>query len=235
MKTTIKKYKGFSLVEMLLTIGILGIITLLVASTLTTLIKVSMVSNAKSQARNDVNFITELMQRSLGNSNVGDISMYNSSTVRFFDRENMVIVEEPGGVGTTYQNPTLLANIESNEIHVRSYGYDVWSCIGYFKDYDAERRDTYGYLLKTSRFSMGDHSECFSPTVDDSYISVLHSYEVNISDFNVEYLVVGDDNDNMFIINTVAQPIFWPQSFKVPVNRDITRQTTVSTQGLTWY
>lgn len=233
MKTTIKKYKGFSLVEMLLTIGILGIITLLVASTLTTLIKVSMVSNAKSQARNDVNFITELMQRSLGNSNVGDISMYNSSAVRFFNRETMEIEELP--LGTTYQDPTLLPNTPSNEIHVRSYGYDVWSCIGYFKDADPERRENYGYLLKTSRFSMGDHSECFSPNLTDSYISVLHNYEVNISDFNVEYLVVGDDNDNMFIINTVAQPIFWPQSFKVPVNRDITRQTTVSTQGLTWY
>lgn len=229
MKTINKKYKGFSLVEMLLTIGILGIITLLVASTLTTLIKVSMVSNAKSQARNDINFITELMQRSLGNSNVGDISMYNSSTVRFFNRNTMTIEQQQ--LGTTYQNPTLLPNTPSNEIHVRSYGYDVWSCIGYFKDSDPERRN-YGYLLKTSRFSMGDHSECFSP---GSYISVLHSYEVNISEFNVQYLVVGDDNDNMFIINTVAQPIFWPQSFKVPVNRDITRQTTVSTQGLTWY
>ncbi len=228
-----KKYEGFSLVEMLLTIGILGIITLLVATTLTTLIKVSIVSNAKNQARNDINFITELMHRSLGNTNVGDVTLYNSSAVRFFDVSTMTVVDG-APLGTTYSSPTLITDTPSNEIHVRSYGYNIWSCIGFFFDSREEYRD-YGYLVKTSRYSLNDHSECFDGSLPNSYVALLHNYSVNVIDFSVEYLVVGDDNDNMFIINTVVEPLNWPEGFSVPVNREITRQTTVSTQGLTWY
>lgn len=227
-----KKYEGFSLVEMLLTIGILGIIIVLVATTLTTLIKVSSVSNSKNQARNDVNFIMELMNRSIGNSNVGDITLYQSSEVRKFNRETMKIENAEIGIGDVYANPTLLIGTPANEIHVRSYGYNVWSCIGYFKD---SSNSEYGYLLKTTIYSMEDHSECFNTDRENAYVSVLHNYAVNVEDFSVEYLVVGDDADNMFIINTTVVPLNWPEGFSVPINKEITRQITVSSQGLTWY
>ena len=227
-----KKYEGFSLVEMLLTIGILGIITVLVATTLTTLIKVSSVSNSKNQARNDVNFIMELMNRSIGNSNVGDITLYQSSEVRTFNKETMKIENAQVGLGGVYTNPTLLIGTPANEIHVRSYGYNVWSCIGYFKD---SQNSELGYLLKTTIYSMDDHSECFNTDRENAYVSVLHNYAVNVESFSIEYLVVGDDADNMFIINTTVIPLNWPEGFNVPVNKEITRQITVSSQGLTWY
>jgi len=227
-----KKYEGFSLVEMLLTIAILGIITLLVATTLTTLIKVSLVANNKNQARNDVNFMMELMNRSLGNSNVGDITLYKSMDVRRFNRETMRVENVPTGVGSTYDNPTLLVDDPANEIHVRSYGYNVWSCIGFFKD---SVDSNIGYLVKTTNYNMQNPYECFDSQRTNSYVAVLHNYTVNVLDFNVEYLVVGDDADNMFIINSVVTPINWPTGFSVPVNREITRQITVSSQGLTWY
>lgn len=224
-----KKYEGFSLVEMLLTIAILGIITLLVATTLTTLIKVSIVSNNKNQARNDINFVMELMNRSLGNSNVGDITLYNSNAVRIFNRETQM-VENSAPLGDTYQTPTLLEGIQSNEIHVRSYGYNVWSCIGYFLDGNGQ-----GYIVKTSNYNMTDHSECFNSDRPDAYVNVLHNYQVDVKEFSIEYLVIGDDADNMFVVNAVVQPLNWPSGFSVPINKDITRQITVSTQGLTWY
>ncbi len=231
MRKIYKKYEGFSLVEMLLTIAILGIITLLVASTLTTLIKVSLISNSKNQARNDVNFIMELMNRSLGNTNVSDVTLYNSKSVRIFDRESQMVVDsQPGSIVGIYQNPTLLEGIPSNEIHVRSYGYNVWTCIGYFLDEEGQ-----GYLLKTSVYEMDDHSDCFSSDRDDAYVSVLHNYDVDIKDFSIEYIVIGADGDNMFVVNTVVEPKNWPAGFNVPVNREITRQITVSSQGLTWY
>lgn len=225
------KYEGFSLVEMLLTIAILGIITLLVATTLTTLIKVSLVANSKNQARNDINFMMELMNRSLGNSNVGDITLYNSGTVRVFNKQTMK-VEDIQSVGNVYDNPTLLIGTPANEIHVRSYGYNVWSCIGFFRDKEDQQ---IGYLLKTTNYNMSDPYECFNSERENSYVAVLHSFTVNVLDFSVEYLVVGDDADNMFIINSVVTPVNWPTGFSVPVNKEITRQITVSSQGLTWY
>lgn len=231
MRKIYKKYEGFSLVEMLLTIAILGIVTLLVATTLTTLIKVSLISNSKNQARNDVNFIMELMNRSLGNTNVSDITLYNSNSVRKFDSINQKVVSQP--LGNTYQNPALLEGVSSNEIHVRSYGYNVWTCIGYFEDVDDENPQ--GYLLKTSVYEMDDHSDCFNSDRDDAYVTVLHNYEVDVKDFSIEYLVIGDDGDNMFVVDTVVEPKNWPVGFNVPVNREITRQITVSSQGLTWY
>jgi prepilin-type N-terminal cleavage/methylation domain-containing protein len=229
MRKKCKQYEGFSLVEMLLTIAILAIVTLLVATTLTTLIKVSLISNNKNQARNDVNFIMELMNRSLGNTNVSDVMLYNSNGVREFNRVNQKVVDSLP-LGNTYQNPTLLEGVSSNEIHVRSYGYNVWSCIGYFLDEDGQ-----GYLLKTSVYEMDDHSECFSSDREDAYVTVLHNYEVDVKDFSIEYLVIGDDADNMFVVDTVVEPKNWPVGFNVPVNREITRQITVSSQGLTWY
>ena len=232
MKREIKKYEAFSLVEMLLTIAILGIVTLLVATTLTTLIKVSIVSNSKNQARNDVNFMTELLNRSLGNSNVGDITLYQSSGVRKFNRDTMKVEDEDSGVGSTYSNPTLSIGEPSNEMHVRSYGYNVWSCIGFFQDSEDSE---IGYLLKTTSYTLENHADCFDENRSDGYVAVLHNFAVNVVDFNVEYLVVGDDGDNMFIINTVVEPRYWPTGFSVPVNREITRQITVSSQGLTWY
>ena len=232
MRKIYKKYEGFSLVEMLLTIAILGIVTLLVATTLTTLIKVSLISNSKNQARNDVNFIMELMNRSLGNTNVSDITLYNSKEARIFDRESQMVVDsQPGSIAGIYQDPTLQEAMPSNEIHVRSYGYNVWTCIGYFLDEEGQE----GYLVKTSVYEMDDHSECFNSDRDGAYVSVLHNYEVDVKDFSIEYLVIGDDGDNMFVVDTVVEPKNWPVGFNVPVNREITRQITVSSQGLTWY
>lgn len=224
-----KQYEGFSLVEMLLTIGILGIIMVLVASTLTTLIKVSSVSNSKNQARNDINFMMEFMNRSLGGSNVSDITMYQSQNVRHFNEDTMALEDIPEGLGNVYTTPSLTAGVPANEIHLRSYGYNVWTCIGYFKSLTDGSK---GFLLKTTMFNLENHSDCFSP---NSYVAVLNSEEVNVDTFSVEYLVVGNDADNMFIVNATVEPLDWPERFGLGVKKEITRQITVSSQGLTWY
>jgi hypothetical protein len=204
----------------------------LVASTLTTLIKVSSVSNSKNQARNDINFMMELMNRSLGGSNVSDITLYQSLDVRTFNETTFYLEDAPGGVGTVYDNPSLLIGVPANEVHLRSYGYNVWTCIGYFKGSVDENR---GYLLKTTMYGLENHSDCFSSEREGAYVSILHSESVNVNTFSVEYLVVGDDADNMFIINATVESLNWPERFGLSVNKEITRQITVSSQGLTWY
>ncbi len=227
-----RRYNGFSLVEMLLTLGILGIIMVLVATTLTTLIKVSSVSNSKNQARNDINFIMELMNRSLSGSNISDITMYQSGAVRYFNDQTLSLEDIPAGVGEVYSNPTILVGTPANEIHVRSYGYNVWTCIGYFRNTVNQER---GYLLKTTMYGLENHADCFDPNRADAYVSVLQNMSVTVDDFSVEYLVIGDDADNMFIIDATVEPLDWPESFGLSIKRQITRQSTVSSQGLTWY
>lgn len=231
MRKSIKKYEAFSLVEMLLTIAIIGIIMLLVATTLTTLIKVSMISNSKNLARNDSNFVMEYMGRILGNSTFSDIRIYDSSSVREFNLEEMNMVED-GDIEAVYTAPDVSSG---NEIHVKSLGYEQWICIGFFRD---PEDSTEGYLVKSIYYEtdLGNHSSCFEPgdAINTKNFALLHSDSVKFTNFNVEYMSVGN-NSNMFIIDSTVIPVNWPTSFSVPMNKEITRQTTVSTQGLTWY
>jgi hypothetical protein len=62
--------------------------------------------------------------------------MYDSSNVRKFGFDsNGIPVIQGESFGDTYAegNP-VPENI--NEIHVRLYGYDTWTCLGYFKLYN---------------------------------------------------------------------------------------------------
>jgi len=61
------KYEGFSLVEMLITIVILGMVMLIASVTLTTLIKISTVSSNKTRVRNETEFVLELVRRTVRN------------------------------------------------------------------------------------------------------------------------------------------------------------------------
>jgi len=230
MKKNIKKYEAFSLVEMLLTIAIIGIIMLLVATTLTTLIKVSMVSNSKNLARNDSNFVMEYMSRMLGNSTSSDIKIYDSSGARTFDLEAMNTIN-----GSNLEDAYVDNQSVGNEIHIKSFGYDQWICIGFFKDSVVSDE---GYLVKSIYYedTLVDHSSCFEPIDESSSknYALLHSDAVKFTNFNIEYMSVGD-NSNLFVIDSTVIPVNWPTGFSVPVVKEITRQTTVSTQGLTWY
>ena len=62
-----KIYEGFSLVEMLLTMIIIGFVFLLVSTVLSTLIKVSTISTAKTTVRSESEFILELIRRNVRN------------------------------------------------------------------------------------------------------------------------------------------------------------------------
>jgi prepilin-type N-terminal cleavage/methylation domain-containing protein len=224
MRIKKRKYEGFSLVEMLITLALLGFIMVLVAVVLTTMIKVAAVTNTKNMARNDVNYITEFVTKSLSNTHLSEIYLYNSVEGKFYDATEGRVVGD-----ADYSDFEFIDGMSGNELHVDSFNYGIRNCYGFFKDSEDSER---GYFLKSTAKNVEDPADCFS---EDYAVVVLHSFEVIVRDFRIDYVLIGSDTDNMFIINVTVQPSYWPTSFKVPVNREITRQTTVGTQGLTWF
>lgn len=236
MRKEIEKYKGFSLVEVLLTIMILSIVMLLVASTLNTVIKASNTANAKNLARNDINYIMDVYSRLLSNAELSDIYLYNSSSVREFALVNgLPVINSKPSLGTTYEDENLVDQEKGNEIHVRLYNYEYWTCLGYFESTSGICKDSNnkcGYIVKTTKQNLSNHADCFNST---SVITVLQSFSLNVSDFGIQYIDIGDEKNSMFIVNAQLTPLYWPISDSFRITRDVSRQIVISTEALTWY
>lgn len=229
-----EKYEGFSLVEMLITIVIMGVVMLTASSTLTTLIKISTVSSNKTRVRSESEFALELVRRTVRNSNPSDVYIFNSSAVREYDPEANVVVNTDGSilspaVQQVYENP-LLQNVIGNEIHFRPYGYESWICIGYFP---STNDDGMGYILKTSAQNLLDQQEtCFDEDAS-KYVIALNSEVVNIKGFDIAYTVLKDSN-YLIRFDIEAEPTQWYLAEGAPVKRIVHRQAVVSTEGIVW-
>lgn len=235
MNTKSEKYEGFSLVEMLITIVIMGMVMLIASITLTTLIKISTVSSNKTRVRNETEFVLELVRRTVRNSNPADVMIYNSIDARMYDSEDDVVKNNPSipDIAAIYTTP-LGENITGNEIHLKPYGYTNWICIGFFRDMNPESE--MGYVIKTSTQDLwGNAEKCFDGTTEDyrMYTIGLNSEEVDINSFNIAYIESTGGN---YIIrfDLSAQPISWYLGEGAPVNREVFRQAVVSTEGLNW-
>ena len=233
MKKDRKTYEGFSLVETLFSIVILSMVMLFVASMLNTVIKTSHTANSKNMARSDINYVMDVYDRTLSNAKLEDVKMYDSSNVRNFGfNSDGIPVIQGGSLGNTYAegNP-IPENI--NEIHVRLYGYDTWTCLGYFKYITGENE--YGFIVKATSndLNVDNHDTCFA---EDSPITILHSYSVDVSKFSMQFIDIGDGINSMFVIDSEFTPLYWPMSnsFNL-VAKGVSRKVIVSTRALTRY
>ena len=228
-----RKYIGFSLVEMLLTVLLLSIIMMLVTITLNTVIKVSQASNSKNTTRADMTYIMDYIKRGLTNSQIEYIYIYDSLSNRYISTDSgQLKVSTDGDVSDIYADGKA-GNMDSfdnaNEIHFKMYGYDVWTCIGYFKDVTGE----YGYIVRNIHGDLDvGHSSCFG---EGEVVTPLHSFMVDTKSFSIDYLQVADNKNSMFIIDATLQPLYWPVKETFPITREISRQSVVSTEALTWY
>lgn len=222
-----KMYEGFSLVEMLVTMIIISFVFSLVSVTLTTLVKVSTISTAKTTARDEASFVLELIQKNVRNSNISDIYVFNISG-RSYDGDKIV----EGSDVTGYDEP-LGPGEQGNEIHLRPTGYSKWVCIGYFPS--STDPDT-GYILKSSSDDISsDHSSCFDPESDDykKYTMQLSSDEVDVDSFRVKYIESTYGN-YIVIADLSVEPVYWYEGAGSLFTREVDRQIVVSTQSLTW-
>ena len=221
-----KKYSGVSLVEMLLTMIILTIVMILVGVTLNTMIRASIMSNGRTTARQESEFMLELMRKTIRNSNSEEVLVYTVS-------------------GRTY-NPTTLRTQDSNlsgydgvtpvdgsgtEIHFRPIGYDKWVCVGYFPDSTDSSK---GYVLKSIRQDLLTPSECFNGQSSQFVANtlVLNSEDIDVNQLSIRYFNTYDSN-YLITIDLAVEPTKW-----VPGSNNISpvffQQTVVSTQKLTW-
>lgn len=230
IKKLLKKYEAYSLVEMLITIVIIGIVMLIASVTLTTLIKISTVSSNKTRVRTESEFVLELVRRTVRNSNPSDVYIYNSSSVRKYNPDDNIVVDGMGANLSSVYGTTLGENQVGNEIHFRPYGYESWVCIAFFSStLDPEM----GYIIKTTAEDLtGQHQNCF----DDEYTGYmipLNSDIVDMDSFEIAYTVL-DDSNYMIRFDIDAQPTEWYLSFGAPVRKEVHRQAVVSTEGIVW-
>lgn len=223
-------YEGFSLVEMLITIVIIGVVMLTAATSLTTLIKISTVSSNKTRVRSESEFVLELVRRTVRNSNPSDVYIYDSSNVRTYTPEDNLVVNKDGADITGTYASSLSETISGNEIHFRPYGYDNWICIGFFKSTNDANM---GYILRTSADTLSDHASCFVNTTTSPYLIALNSEVVDVTDFKIAYTILKDTN-YLIRFDIKAEPTQWYLGTGAPVRREVYRQAVVSTEGIVW-
>lgn len=225
-----KKYEGMSLIEMLITIVILGIVLIVVAMTLTAMIKASAISSAKTLSRNESEFIFEIIKRNIKNAKADDILLFNVEG-RGLNADGMVIDTDPGQVELSYsQDIEAGSGIAGNEIQIRPTGSDEWVCIAWYPYAGlstAANATPVTYIVRNvSAFSGPD---CMSGAIPVP----LNEEEITISEFAVTHYTTTSGNTS-FIVDLEVIPLHWvpgPQSAFKPEYR---RQLIVTTEKLTF-
>lgn len=230
------KYEGFSLVEMLISLFIIGMVMLISGNTLTTLIKISSVSANKTQVRNETEFVLELVRRTVRNSDPSEVYIYNSANTRVYNPDTNEMEDKGTSIDleNAYANK-LEENVSGNEIQFRPYGYENWICIGLFA---SSKDPDMGYILKTSAQDLtNQHSSCFgsggAENDPEKYIITLNSENVDIDDFKIAYTILKDSN-YLIRFDISAHPTQWYLGSNAPIDREVYRQAVVSTEGIVW-
>jgi prepilin-type N-terminal cleavage/methylation domain-containing protein len=229
-----EKYEGFSLVEMLITIAIMGTVMIISSTVLSTLIRVSTVASNKIRARNESEFVLELLRRTIRNSDPSDVYVFRShvpegvSPGRSYDPENDVV---KGEVDDAVYINGLPENEVGNEIQFRPYGFSNWLCLGFFRDINDPEK---GYILWTSGYDLRDnHETCFAPDNPSSYLMLLNSDYINIKDFGISYMESADGN-YIITFDILSEPMNWYLGPRSIINREVYRKGVVSTEGIVW-
>ncbi len=229
-----KQYEAFSLIEMLITVVILGMLMLTCSLVLTTLIRVSMVSTNKARVRTESEYMQEILKRTIRTTDPMNVNVYDTSSERFFNPTNSIVSPLEGSLSP------LPSTIPGNEIHLRPFGSNRWVCIGFFLGANNEteidpERTRKGYILKTTMEDTEYSPEgCFSSDINDeqNYI-VLNSRFVNVSDMEISYTTAKDKNKE-FILNMHSDAIYWYFAKGAPLRKDLYRQSIVKTEGVMW-
>ena len=228
-----KTFKAFSLIEMLLTLGIMSIVMLIATQTLNTVFRVSAITQFKTITKNEIGFSVELIERLLANSNVVDVFLFSTEDVREYN-ETTGDIETSGGsdLGVIYGS-AIEDGDKGNELHIRPYGYSLWVCLGYFNGVDNPEQ---GYLLKRTVTELPEgHQSCFDTNYDTSRpLFILNSDEVKVNDFSISYIKSSNLN-NVFYLDLEMEPVHWVPGSSGTIQRSVVRQAIITTQGLTWY
>ncbi|GAB4157434.1 MAG: hypothetical protein Fur003_1190 [Candidatus Dojkabacteria bacterium] len=230
------KYKGYTLVEMLITIVIIAVVLLTVTLSLTTMIKASAISGARTLARNDSEFILELLKKYMSNSSEDSVLLYNQSGRKAMINGDVV---SNGALGFTEVAPD--TGLTANEIHFRPVGSDSWICISVFPYFDGPKQIG-TVIVKTSATgsviqnnTAAEHRDCFG--TDNTELKrnaiFLNSPQINIDSFIIRAYTSASENKYL-LVNLTVTPVNWVAGAKSPVVAQYARRLIVSNEKLTF-
>ncbi len=162
-----KKYSGFTLVEMLISMIVLMIVFLAIGNVLNTMIKTSNTVSGRMLVREEGEYLAEVFRRYIRNSRIDDVKLYFRDGASIsFDKDYSVISIE--GVA---QDPNPSEEKFATEIHYRptvlGTGEDQETdrvvCIGFFEEGEK------GYIVRSVVNFVGDWNDyapeqCFPPS-----------------------------------------------------------------------
>lgn len=218
MKSTNKtKYEGLSLIEMIITLLIVGMVLVVTSSTLAALIKASAIASAKTMSRSETEFILELLEKSIMNSQSEQIVML--STERFLTSEGEII-------GNTNVTEVPFGGAQfANEIHYRPVRTSEWVCIGFVKGGDGTDFQGQGFIVKG--YSDVQNNNCLM----NGPVVILSADEIDIQEFDI-YGYTTSLGNYTFIIDMTVKPIYWIPGRQSVIQPEYTRQLIVSTRRL---
>lgn len=221
MKRIHKKYKAMTLVETIITLLIVGLILLITSSTLAALIKASAISAAKTLSRSESEFILEILEKSIKNSQSEQIKLYDSR--RYLSEEGLVVNIE--ATGDSADLIDLDSGINANEIHFRPVRSSEWVCIGFFNGEPGTEYEDVGYIVKG--FSTNQSVDC----IKTSQVVILSSDEVDVEVFSIKGYRTSSKNYT-FIIDLVLKPVYWVSGKQSQIKPEYIRQLIVTTEKL---
>lgn len=228
-----KKYKSFTLVELVVAIAIMIIIMVVLSMTFTTLVKSSIISNSLITARDESDFALRIFESAVKQSNVSGIVLFKTDNLRGYSFKESRIVNLVDNVTLSngYSSSAFLpVAAVGNEIHLLPNGGDRWICLGFFKDIESGK----GVILKTSSSYISgnnNHISCFNSESQEykKNTILLNTQATNIKNFTVQYYDADNEN-SMILAEIIAEPSQW---FGSGQKTEVIRQIVVTTRKLT--
>lgn len=230
---TINKYEGLSLVEMLITLLIVGLVLLVVSTTLTALIKASAISSARTLVRDDTEYIFEILERYVQNSQIDEIFLYKVQSginTNWGVSPEGTITAPPRETLQVYDlaNDPLNTELDGTEIHFRPIGSDNWVCIAMYPGYPGTSFEDLGFIVKGTVPSQDP--QCIADSIQRVY---LNSDDVDVNSMVINVYPGTGDNYN-FVIDLEVEPVHWVPGKESRFKPEYYRQLIVSTKKLTF-
>jgi len=218
-----KKYEGFTMIEMIIVMGLIFIVFVAFASVLTSLMRASNTVSARILVRQEGEYLSEVFRKHIRNANHSAIRVYRSRdpdvpgigivipdiTFEYDEDENIVYsnVESLRQTASTI----VVHSGRGTELHFRPSGNtDEVVCIGYFEDTISGR----GYIARSkttlpSTWQNYEPSDCFieeNSSGNQEFrknFMVLNSDLVNIDDFEVHVANISGGPINNYYTFTI--------------------------------
>jgi len=234
------KIKGYSLVEMLISLALISGVLILVGLVLTTMIKTSIMADIRTLARTESEFLAAIMQRNIENSIPNNIFLFKRASPYLLENGNLIVNE------SIEFNQVAFSGEIANEIHMLPASSDHWICIATGREIIEGREHVYimrtaaSTALISSYGDMESHASCFNPSKNSEvydYLTYFNSEQVSIStgedSYAFELRGVKAPSGNLYIQSRIGvSPISWIGGTNGPLKPEYLRTNLFKTHSI---